>query len=75
MAATNINTILQRVSVATPESPIAVFRIGNNLHSTFGSTVRTQEWIIAGKPELIGLFHRGIPIKTITMMLQAARGE
>ena len=74
MSVSTINIIADRVSVATKESPIAIFKVActkadHKFDAVFGSTVATQLRIDGGNPAFVGLFTRDISKKELTHKL------
>lgn len=70
---------IDRISVATPESPVAVFsRIGQqkpsagNLYSYFSNTIQTQELINSSENDCLGVFHNEMDMKKIFKKLSSA---
>lgn len=58
MSISTVNVIMGRVSVATPDSPIAVFiEPSGDLNACFGATIRTKKQIADKHPGLVGVFH------------------
>ena len=51
-----LNTIMDRISVSSPESPISVFKCEGGLKAVFGRTRLTEFWIKQGTPYYIGTF-------------------
>lgn len=76
MSTSNKEIIMGRIAVATPESPLAVFKCGSDrlLNCVPKSTVMTSVWLDRGFPELVGIFHRDMPTGKVSMMLKAALG-
>jgi hypothetical protein len=62
MSISNIKTILDRISVATDESPIVVFKSlgqkGIELDAVFGSTFATSESIKNNERIFVGSYHQ-----------------
>lgn len=55
MTIATIITITERIKVATPRSPIAVFRVANQLDAIFAAPLGTLERIKTD-PSLVGVF-------------------
>lgn len=61
MSTTNIKETLDRISIAPPTSPIAVFSIPGNpgyFKSVFANTVVAQRQIRLGDENLVGCFNQ-----------------
>lgn len=73
MALSDVETIVGRVSAATPESPLAVFHSAfpDKLEAVFASTVRGQARLAARDPMLIGLFDNTMPRSDVRSLLQS----
>jgi len=61
--------ILARIEVASPESPISVFRDSNGVRSVFGRTVQTDYWIAKGYPHHVGTFDSSYNPTTVKRLL------
>ena len=51
--------ILDRIEVASPESPISVFASKFSVFAVFGRTVETDRWIREGKNDVGFIHHVG----------------
>jgi len=75
MSVSSINVIMERIACATPESPIAVFKlnnpcIGTLLDAVFGNTTMTKVRIAAKDPGFVGLFHGGMDKREVRSQLK-----
>ena len=72
----NINTILDRILIATPDSPIAVFynrqKGSSNLVAVFGSTILTRK--LVAEDEFVGMFDRTMSFSKTAEKLRFASG-
>lgn len=71
MSIMSVKLIMERIAIATPNSPIAVFRYGKSkyLNAMFGSTVRTMQQIRNGDPDLIGIYDKTMNAHEIELEL------
>ena len=72
-----IERVMDRISVATEHSPIAVFKTTDEfdnsaLLSVFANTVETQKMIAAGKYDFVGEFDQGHRPKWVRNILVRA---
>lgn len=60
MSTTSVPVTIDRIMLATPSSPIAVFRshVHLQLETRFANTIVTQRVIRRGHPDLVGVFSR-----------------
>ena len=62
MSVSNIRTVIDRIKVASPESPIAVFfertNSGTQLNAMFYNSINTRRRIEIDEKRLIGVFDR-----------------
>lgn len=77
MTTQNLATTLQRISVATPESPIVVFNTPGHAegdyNTMFAQTVRNQKLIKNGGKALIGVFHNELEPEFVKDKIQNFR--
>ena len=77
MSVSSIETILERTTVATPESPLAVFRVGSagaKLDCIFGATLSAKERIKDSK-SFIMLIHRDMDKQGVKKILVSVMGH
>ena len=70
MSTSTVGTIMSRIRLATKESPIAVFKLGNQLSAKFAATAQTVHRINTGDPDLIGVYTRDSDLQTVREMLE-----
>ena len=72
MSYSTVSIILERISVATPRSPLVVFTVEDKpgfLRVAFASTVTSQQEIKTGKG-LVGVFARTSQVYDIQKLLE-----
>ena len=71
MSESNLQQVMTRISGATPESQIAVFRTGHpeKLNAVFSSTVVTQKMISDKDHKFIGTYDRTMDLQKIKRTL------
>ena len=77
MTTATLQTIMERMKVATPESPLAVFRVGSSgmeYDCCFGATIAAQKRIKDSK-SFIMLVHRDRSKEGVRRILLDARGR
>jgi len=77
MITRNINTALDRIQIATPDSPIAVWRAQHAgkpaLRVAFGDTVVSRAESV--RPDFIGMFHREMDMRSVKRTLKLALAD
>lgn len=73
MTIATIDTILNRVRGAAPQSPIAIFRSDRlgQFNAVFASTVETQNAIRRNDPNLIGVYDKNVDLHYLAQVLRA----
>ncbi len=79
MSISTIEVIRLRIDVATPKSPIAVFKMpvrtnAGHLEAVFGSTIDTHRSVEQGDPMFVGYFHNGQDKQDVIDKLREAAG-
>lgn len=77
MTTATITTIMERMKSATPESPLAIFRVGSDgmeFDCCFGATIAARERIKNSK-SFIMLIHRGLSKQGVRHILMQAMGH
>ena len=57
MTQSTLDLIMDRISVATNESPIAVFKVNGKLDALFASTAETKQLLSTKPSNLVGVFY------------------
>lgn len=72
MSRATLNTIMQRISIATEQSPVMVFDSGdpNKFNCVFGSTIESKQQLKNPKDRLVGVFHNGMNKHNVRVSLQ-----
>jgi len=74
MSISNIQTTMERIRSAKPESPIAVFlcNLPCYVNTVFADTVQTRSIITGGSKDLVGVFHKENDLKEVESVIRAA---
>ena len=66
MSISTVSTILGRIEVAEPDSPIAVFYDPTGrLDAMFANTIETQKAIESRFPPLVGIYDNSMDLKSV----------
>ena len=79
MSISKIPTLISRIQIATPKSPIAVFvtrnkkgkAIKGTFRAVFAATEETKREILESPEEYIGTFHRDMDLERVKQILEA----
>lgn len=76
MSIMTVDLIMERIKIATPDSPIAVFRsaIIGQLDAVFAETVETRRVIRSAEKQLVGVYHRGMELSCVEKFLYEIAG-
>lgn len=74
MSDVNLQTALDRILAATPDSPIAVFRGSTRglLNTMFANTVTAQLYLKTRRRLLVGVFHKDLDRDAVRAKLEAS---
>ena len=74
MSLSTLDIIIDRIKLATEESPIVVFKqpMEKNLNAVFADTVFTKRWIKYKEFFFVGNFHRNMELDEVKRQLKAA---
>jgi hypothetical protein len=77
MSKATISLAIQRIEIAAPESPLAVFRINSqHVNVTFANTVESRARINRRDPSLIGVYDKhSDPAHVRKSLTNATRGQ
>ena len=76
MSIMTVDLIMEKIKIATPESPIAVFKcdIIGQLDAVFAETVETRRVIRSAEKQLVGVYHKGMELSCVEKFLHEIAG-